>query len=100
MPVAATGTFGEDGDVRIRGISLILGVAFSASGAGVVLAAPAYANCISSEGITICAQGQARGPDTGEGPVDHHEMGPYFPYPCESDFYCEHSPLDYITEFS
>lgn len=95
--MASNHKFRHDWIVRIRGIALSFGLTLSAVSAGVVMAAPAYANCISSEGITVCAQGQARGADTGEGPVDHHHSGPYYPYPCDSDFYCENSPLDYIT---
>ncbi len=52
--------------------------------AGLSLAPSAGADCTSSGGTTICAQGDSRGADTGGGPGS----GPYVPYPCDYDWYC------------
>ncbi|OKH74392.1 hypothetical protein EB72_16710 [Mycobacterium sp. SWH-M1] len=60
--------------------------------AGVFVAAlveaapPAAADCTSAGGTTICSQGEVRGANTGNGPSG--SSGPYMPYPCEYDWYC------------
>ena len=56
--------------------------------AGVVTAAPARAECVSSAGTTLCSQGDVRGADTGEGPGSLNTGGPWVPYPCENDWTC------------
>lgn len=49
---------------------------------------PAAADCTSAGGTTICAQGESRGANTGEGPSG--SAGPWVPYPCEYDwYYCD-----------
>lgn len=50
-------------------------------------APPASADCTSANGVTVCAQGDVRGSDTGSGAGG--TTGPYFPYPCEYDYYCD-----------
>lgn len=49
-------------------------------------APPAAADCTSAGGTTICSQGDVRGANTGNGPSG--SSGPYIPYPCEYDWYC------------
>lgn len=56
-------------------------------GAGLVGAPAAAADCITSAGTTLCGQGSARGANTGEGPGSM--SGPYVPYPCAYDWYCD-----------
>lgn len=54
--------------------------------AGLEAAPTAAAECVSSGGTTLCSQGDVRGADTGAGPGTGG--GPYMPYPCEYDWYC------------
>jgi len=54
---------------------------------GLSAAATAAAECTNAGGVTICAQGSVRGPDTGS-------SGPYVPYPCEYDWYCDYDDWD------
>ena len=70
---------------RQRLLSVLIPIAVL--GAGLAVAPPASADCISSAGTTLCGQGSARGSDTGEGPGTM--TGPYVPYPCEYDWYCD-----------
>lgn len=44
----------------------------------------AHADCVTSNGATLCSDGEARGPENNRGPSVH---GPFIPYPC-SDLYC------------
>ena len=55
--------------------------------AGLMTAPVAAADCVSSGGTTLCSQGDARGADTGAGPGS--TTGPYVPYPCAYDWYCD-----------
>ena len=69
--------------------ALILGViAVGTMAAAIALGAapPSGADCVSSNGTTLCSQGSARGSDTGEGPGTMG--GPYVPYPCAYDWNC------------
>lgn len=70
-------------------IALIFSLAF----VSVVIAAPAQADdCTSSGGVTICAQGDARGSDTGKGPASSaHE----YLVPCAVDGLCDGSDFDF-----
>ncbi len=52
---------------------------------GLTAAPLATADCVSSNGTTLCSQGDARGTDTGRGPGS----GPMVPYPCEYDWTCD-----------
>jgi hypothetical protein len=52
--------------------------------AGLSFAPIAVADCTSSGGTTICAQGESRGANTGAGPGS----GPTVPYPCDDDWMC------------
>ena len=52
---------------------------------GLAVAPTATADCTSASGTTICSQGTSRGTDSGDGPSG---SGPYMPYPCEYDWYC------------
>ncbi|KGI67240.1 hypothetical protein MJO55_06810 [Mycolicibacterium rufum] len=45
----------------------------------------AHADCVSSGGTTVCSQGEVRGADNGAGAGG---SGPYVPYPCSYDWYC------------
>ncbi|MCV7071247.1 hypothetical protein H7H73_13230 [Mycobacterium rufum] len=46
------------------------------------VAPPASAECVSSNGTTVCSQGTVRGTDNGQGPGSL-DTGPAWPYPCE-----------------
>ncbi len=46
----------------------------------------AHADCVSSGGTTISSQGDVRGADNGAGAGAG--SGPYVPYPCTYDWYC------------
>ncbi len=59
-------------------------VTAAAAVVGVIVAPTAVAECQSSGGATVCAQGSVRGsgqpaPSTG---------GVYYPYPCQDDWLC------------
>ena len=65
---------------------LIAGLLLAVAGGGLtVTAPPAFADCSSSGGVTICAQGTVDGPSGQPGP----SSGPYYPYPCEDDWLCD-----------
>lgn len=66
---------------------ILLTAAVAVAGAGLVLAAPAAADCVSSAGTTVCGQGTVRGSNSGEGPGTR--SGPVMPYPCTYDWYCD-----------
>lgn len=51
------------------------------------VASHSYADCVSSNGTTLCSQGTARGENNGEGPGTM-SGGPYVPYPCAYDWNC------------
>ncbi|MGB3356912.1 MAG: hypothetical protein WBB00_29625 [Mycobacterium sp.] len=53
--------------------------------AGLSVAPTAAADCTSSGGTTICAQGTVSG-GGGSGPTG---SGPTVPYPCDYDWYCD-----------
>jgi hypothetical protein len=46
--------------------------------------------------VTVCAQGDVRGCDTGSGAGN--TTGPYYPYPCEYDYYYLDEGLDVILD--
>lgn len=46
----------------------------------------AAADCTSSGGTTLCSQGDSRGTSGGDGPSGG--SGPYVPYACGYDWYC------------
>ena len=77
---------GREQAMRILRFSLVSGLMFSTASVGVLTAAPTLAECTSSAGVTVCAQGESRGADTGGGPGSL--SGPYYPYPCEYDWTC------------
>ncbi|MCC9179699.1 hypothetical protein LOC73_02530 [Mycolicibacterium mageritense] len=54
-------------------------------------APPAAAECVNAGGSTVCAQGTVRG-----GGPEPPTAGPYVPYPCEYDWYCQGGGLDII----
>jgi hypothetical protein len=54
---------------------------------GLAIAPTAEADCTSTGGTTICAQGTSRGANTGQGPSGG--SGPSVPYPCDYDWYCD-----------
>ena len=53
------------------------------------VAPTAAADCTSAGGTTLCSQGDSRGTDSGSGPSGG--SGPYVPYPCGYDWYCNDS---------
>lgn len=61
----------------------------------VFLTPTAAAECTNAGGVTVCAQGDVRGPDTGEGAG---YSGPVVPYPCEYDWYCDDWDMDVIVD--
>lgn len=69
-----------------------VGLAASAVPLGLIVAPPAAAECTSSGGSTVCAQGSVRGAD---GPP--MSTGPYYPYPCEYDWLCDDGGLSIIV---
>ena len=72
---------------------LVTMAAMAVVGAGLVAAPTATAECISSAGTTLCSQGSARGADTGAGPGSM--SGPFVPYPCAYDWYCDDRGLGF-----
>jgi hypothetical protein len=72
--------------VHISNLALAGALASATFVIGVVTAGQAVADCTSSAGVTLCSQGDARGPDTGDGPSG---AGPAYPYPCEYDYLCD-----------
>lgn len=52
--------------------------------AALTMAPIAHADCVTSNGATLCSDGEARGPSNSRGPS---VRGPYVPYPCNS-LYC------------
>ncbi len=71
----------------MRILAPVFGGALTA--ATLVLAPAAAADCVTSAGTTLCGQGTARGANTGEGPGSR--SGPYVPYPCTYDWYCDNN---------
>lgn len=60
-----------------------------------VWATPAQADCTSSGGVTVCAQGDARG--SSGGGTGTAGSG-YYPYPCEYDYYCNDWGVDVVLD--
>lgn len=66
----------------------------AATAAAGLLAAPsAVAECTSSGGVTICAQGTVSGPSNVP-----TSSGPYYPYPCEDDWLCDDGGVSVIVD--
>ena len=59
------------------------------------VASPSRADCVSSNGTTLCSQGSARGEDNGQGPGTL-STGPYVPYPCAYDWNCAGGGLSIV----
>lgn len=72
---------------------LVPGLAAAAAAAGLLAAPQAGAECTSSGGVTICAQGNVTGPSNVPQP-----SGPYYPYPCEDDWLCDDGGLSVIVD--
>ena len=70
--------------MELRRRYLVPALVTAATSFGLIMAAPATADCTSSGGATICAQGDVRG-GSGSGPS---MSGPVYPYPCEDDWLC------------
>lgn len=62
-----------------------LAAALAVVGAQLAAAPAASADCVTSGGTTVCSQGDVRGSGASKGPG---QSGPYYPYPCEYDWYC------------
>lgn len=77
--------------MKARRWTSLIAVAIAVAGvdAAVALgvASPSRADCVSSNGTTLCSQGSARGEDNGQGPGSM-SGGPYVPYPCAYDWNC------------
>jgi hypothetical protein len=77
--------------VKARRWSPLLVAVFAAAAVDTAVAlssaSSSHADCVSSNGTTLCSQGSARGQDTGEGPGTM-SGGPYVPYPCAYDWNC------------
>jgi hypothetical protein len=68
---------------------LLFGIAVAAVGVGIGIGAPtAAADCTNAGATTVCAQGTVTGGSGGPGAGAPPQTGPYFPYPCEFDWYC------------
>lgn len=65
----------------------------AAIGAAVLTAPPAVADCTSSGGVTVCAQGSVSGP-TGV----PQSSGPYYPYPCDYDWLCDDGGVSIVID--
>ncbi len=78
----------------LRRAALVLAPAVVIAGA-LVAAAPAAAECVSSNGTTVCSQGSVRGTDNGQGPGSLN-TGPAWPYPCDYDWYCGDGGLSIV----
>jgi hypothetical protein len=74
--------------------SLLPGLLLAPTGGGLITAPPALADCTSSGGVTICAQGTVDGPSGQPGPA----AGPYYPYPCEDDWMCDDGGVSIIVD--
>lgn len=79
---------------RLRSAAVLCGPTAVVAGA-LLAAAPAAAECVSSNGTTVCSQGSVRGTDNGQGPGTL-DTGPAWPYPCEYDWYCNDGELSII----
>ena len=71
----------------------MLAVVAAVAAAMVVTAPPAGAECTSTNGVTICAQGTV----SGQSNVPS-SSGPYYPYPCEEDWLCDDGGLSIIVD--
>ncbi|HPX35556.1 MAG TPA: hypothetical protein PLH92_02085 [Mycobacterium sp.] len=72
---------------RLALSAVLIAVAAVDAAVAIGVAAPSGADCVSSNGTTLCSQGSSRGADTGEGPGTM-SGGPYVPYPCAYDWNC------------
>ena len=62
----------------------------------IVTATPVAADCATTSGVTICSQGDVRGSDSGSGP-SATTASPWYPYPCEYDYYCDDYGMSIIV---
>jgi len=62
--------------------------------AAIVTAPPAVADCTTSGGVTVCAQGTVSGPSGAPAP----SAGPYYPYPCEYDWLCDDGGVSIVID--
>lgn len=53
----------------------------------------AVADCTTSGGVTVCAQGTVSGPSGAPS-----SSGPYYPYPCEYDWLCDDGGVSIIVD--
>ncbi|MHA3020991.1 hypothetical protein ACXPWS_12085 [Mycobacterium sp. BMJ-28] len=75
---------------------LILGLVTATAPFAAVVAAPqALADCTYNNGVTVCAQGEARGAD---GVPRQATAG--VPYPCEYDYYCGDDDWDIDVDWN
>lgn len=76
---------------RIFSVSFV--VAFGAVGQLTGIPS-ASAECTNAGGVTVCAQGQVRGSAV----APDNLTGPWYPYPCEYDYYCNDGGADRILD--
>jgi hypothetical protein len=69
------------------------GVLLAGAAAAMIAAPPAGAECTTTGGVTICAQGSV----SGQSNVPS-SSGPYYPYPCEDDWLCDDGGLSVIVD--
>lgn len=79
--------------MTLRKRYLIPGLAVAASAAGLIVVPSALADCTSSGGLTVCAQGTVEGPSGVP-----ESTGPYWPYPCEEDWLCDDGGVSIILD--
>lgn len=53
----------------------------------------AAADCTTSGGVTVCAQGTVSGPSGGPS-----SSGPYYPYPCDYDWLCDDGGVSIVLD--
>jgi hypothetical protein len=72
---------------------LVSGLVTAASAAGLAASPTAAADCTSSGGITICAQGNVTGPSGVP-----TSSSPYYPYPCDDDWLCDDGGVSLVID--
>ncbi len=70
--------------MRSRAAYLALSLAVASAPLALPAAPTAEADCVDAGSATVCAQGTV----TGGGP-EAPTAGPYYPYPCQYDWYCD-----------
>lgn len=77
-----------------RSVTIVVATAITPI-AYLITAPTADADCTGSGGVTVCAQGEVRGSSGGSG---GGSASPWYPYPCEYDYYCDDGGLSVILD--